>query len=79
MPTSSGKTAKIVVGTPLEELCDGLAVQVTTDVTPPVNQAGTLVIYTYMLIVDNIGTETATMTKIRHLLPTGFFYGPGST
>lgn len=78
MKTSTGPTARIVVGTPSETRCPGEAVQVTVTVTPDVVPANTLTGYAYDVTIENTGTVTLNVSRVRDLLPEGFSFAAGS-
>ena len=77
--TSSGPTAKIVVGNPEGTVCPGEAATVSKSVDPDVAPGNTATTYTYTIEIQNIGTEALNMSQVRDLLPEGFAYVPGST
>ncbi|MDP3064663.1 MAG: hypothetical protein Q8O40_15885 [Chloroflexota bacterium] len=77
--TSSGPTAKVRVGSPATELCGGEAITLTKTVDPAIAAAGTPTTFTYTIAIQNTGTSTLNMSKIRDLLPPGLFYVSGST
>ena len=77
--TSSGKTAVVQVGAPPDSLCQGAAVQVTTSVEPQAAPGNTPVTFTYTITIENAGTDTLNMSRLRDYLPDGFTYVAGST
>ena len=77
--TTSGKTAKITVGSPPNNLCAGRALEVNKAVEPAVAVGDYLTDYTYTITLDAIGTADLTMERIRDLLPPGFLYVASST
>ena len=77
--TTSGKTARVTVGTPPNNLCAGKALEVGKTVQPAIAVGDTLTTYTYTIGLDNVGTADLTMERIRDLLPVGFLYVPSST
>ena len=77
--TTTGKTAKIVVGSPSSSGCPGAAVTVTKSVTPNFVIAGHSETFTYTITIENRGTEVLELTVLKDLLPEGFVYAPGSS
>ena len=83
--TRSGKTAKVVIGSPGNNICrnepaavlvaktvssaTGLSVAV---LTPPASSYSMVIGYTIQ--IDNIGTGPLTMTRVRDLLPLGYCF-----
>jgi uncharacterized repeat protein (TIGR01451 family) len=87
--TTSGKTAKAVIGSPGNNICkdEPAAVEVTKKVTsatnfnvavstPPVSTYSVVIGYT--IDIENIGTGALGMTRVRDLLPLGFCFVTGS-
>ena len=77
--TSSGPTAKITVGTPPNNLCQGAAAEVAKTVAPQVALNDVLSFFTYTITINSVGTAVLNMSQVRDLLPPFFFYVPGST
>ncbi len=77
--TTSGKTARVTVGSPPNNLCAGKALDVAKTVQPAVVVGDALTTYTYTIGLDNVGTADLTMDRIRDLLPAGFLYVASST
>ena len=77
--TTSGKTARVTVGSPPNNLCAGTALDLGKTVQPAVAVGEALTTYTYTIDLDNVGTADLTMTRIRDLLPAGFLYVASST
>ncbi len=73
---STGKTAKVTVGSPTDLLCKGLNVSVSKTVTPSVQTGNTTTTYTYIIELVNEGTEAVDVTEIRDDLESGFTYVP---
>ena len=76
--SSTGPTARIVVGTPPDTLCPGEAAKLTVTVTPDVVPANTLTSFTYDVTIENTGTVTLSVSRVRDLLPEGFSFAAGS-
>lgn len=78
--TTSGKTARITVGSPPNDLCQGPTVELTKTVTPGTAAAYAAATFTYTITIRNAGTAVLNMSQIRDWLPQdGFLYVPGST
>jgi uncharacterized repeat protein (TIGR01451 family) len=67
-------TARVKAGNPVEQLCPGDSVLVTTRVDQEVLVAGVLQQLTYTIEVENVGTTTLHMARINDILPLGFNY-----
>tara|TARA_B100000315_G_scaffold245244_1_gene270905 strand:- start:2854 stop:4281 length:1428 start_codon:yes stop_codon:yes gene_type:complete len=86
--TRSGKTAIVQIGDP-GAVCDGPAVAISKTVDsvsglnlavpadPLIQEYSFTVRYT--ITVENIGTDSVTMSRIEDLLPEGFVYNPGTS
>ncbi|MCH7712105.1 MAG: hypothetical protein IIC99_00645 [Chloroflexi bacterium] len=87
--TTSGKTAKAVIGSPGGDICRDepaaaeLSKKVTSatdfyvaSLTPPLSTYSVVIGYT--IDIENIGTAPLTVTRIRDLLPLGFCFVTGS-
>ncbi len=77
--TSSGLTAKVVVGSPANSLCPGEAIKVTKSAQPGIAAANILNTFTYTITLLNFGTEELNLSGVTDLLPPGFLYENGST
>ena len=77
--TSSGKTARVQVGSPPGTLCGGQAVSVTKTVTPQVAPGDVLNSFTYTIALESAGTDALNLSRVRDLLPPGFLYASSST
>ncbi len=77
--TSSGLTARITVGSPLNGLCPGEAMRLTKTVDPATAAGGVLTTFTYTIAMKNTGTEELYVSKLVDLLPVDFTYVSGST
>lgn len=79
MKTSSGKTAFVTIGSPINELCQGKAVVVSKTVDTPIAAADTPTVFTYAITVDNIGTADLNVLYINDRLPKFFTFVATST
>ena len=86
--TRSGKTAAIIIGNPVSDLCAGEPTAVIVDktvtsatnftvssFTPPFTYSVTI---GYTIIIENTGSGSRGIEEYRDLLPLGFCYVPGS-
>ena len=76
--TSSGKTALVTVGTPANNLCAGPAISLSKVVNTALVLGGEATTFTYTITIDNNGSVTLNMSKIRDRLPGGFMYVVGT-
>lgn len=77
--TSSGKTALVTVGTPANGLCVGPAVSLSKVVNTGVALDGAATTFTYTITIQNNGSVTLNISKVRDRLPGGFLYVIGTT
>jgi uncharacterized repeat protein (TIGR01451 family) len=77
--TSSGLTAKLVVGSPPSLLCPGDTVRVTKSVDPELVPANAEQTFTYTISIENTGVVDRTLKEIKDLLPPGFSYVESSS
>ncbi len=65
---TSGKTAKVTVGSPASGSCKGAAVSISKDVSPEIVFGNTTTTYTYTIEVENEGTEKVSVSELRDTL-----------
>ncbi|HLF05297.1 MAG TPA: hypothetical protein VI855_08785 [Dehalococcoidia bacterium] len=67
-------TAGVKVGSPVEQLCPGEAVYITTTVDPAITASGDPQEFTYTVELENVGNTTLHIARINDILPPGFSY-----
>jgi uncharacterized repeat protein (TIGR01451 family) len=75
--TGTDMTAGVKVGSPVDQVCPGEAVYITTTVNPPITVSNVPQEFTYKIELKNVGTTTLHIARINDILPPGFTYvGP---
>jgi|GEM_PF-1912172 len=78
--TGTDMTARVKVGAPLDELCPGEAIYITTTVDQEIAPSGASHRYTYTIQLENVGVTDLHIAQIDNILPSwDFTYVPGST
>jgi len=63
---SSGKTAKITIGSPAETSCAGVVIDLDVSVSPSIVQSEMLETFTYTITVDSMGTDATEVARVYH-------------
>lgn len=78
--SNSGPTAKIIVGNPANTACPDAVVNLTKTVDRDIVFLLEPTTFTYTIAIENVGSQTVNLTKVRDLLPPGnIIYVSGSS
>ena len=76
--TTSGKTAKITIGSPADQRCAGPVISITKTVEPEIASAGVETEFTYTITMTNEGTDDLKVRLILDTTSDDFEYVPFS-
>ncbi len=76
--TTTGKTAKVTVGSTTEQFCHGAVVSNDKTVKPELVFGNSTTTYTFVVEIKNEGTEVLNIDRIDDFIRSGFSYVPGT-